>query len=515
MKQLTALGLNSNKFEGPLPNIAAFPILQRAYLDQNNFRGPIYENITTLNKLKVLSISNNELSGPLPTSLGDLSNLWKFNVNGNRLTGKIPDSIENLKYVETFSVQLNNFIGTLPLGISQMSELKHLDVSNNELYGHVSSAYFTNMKSLQEVYLTNNSFSGPLPSMENNLNLATFDASVNKFSGEIPSSLLTLPSLYLFGSTVNCLSTHLPTSICSSSSLQKLYISGLGRAPSCSSFLDLYSYSSLPSCIWKITTLVELYVSGNGYFGSLDGFNLPKINKLNIASNFFHGYFPEDALNNKTMALLDSSSNVLTGTFNFDIYPAGSYGSNTLFANINRLSGPLNTVAIDRFKSPNVLDGGIYSCSTLPGNDVNFNYYWCGSSRLKVSLYIFLGIFIIYVVVILTFNPTVREGDDNSVRMSASAMLWDAIIKKSQTKRNFDAKKDMHEVNADTDLYSRTLHMDQSLRKFQIANTIYVAITTLLTAIVYAIFKYADSSHISILYNTHTYHICIRYRVYI
>ena len=66
-----------------------------------------------------------------------------------------------------------------------MSELKHLDVSNNELYGHVSSAYFTNMKSLQEVYLTNNSFSGPLPSMENNLNLATFDASVNKFSGEI------------------------------------------------------------------------------------------------------------------------------------------------------------------------------------------------------------------------------------------------------------------------------------------------------------------------------------------
>ena len=64
MKQLTALGLNSNKFEGPLPNIAAFPILQRAYLDQNNFRGSIYENITTLNKLKVLSISNNELSGP-------------------------------------------------------------------------------------------------------------------------------------------------------------------------------------------------------------------------------------------------------------------------------------------------------------------------------------------------------------------------------------------------------------------------------------------------------------------
>ena len=64
--------------------------------------------------------------------------------------------------------------------------------------------------------------------------------------------------------------------------------------------------------------------------------------------------------------------------------------------------------------------------------------------------------------------------------------------------------KDMHEVNADTDLYSRTLHMDLSLRKFQIANAIYVVITTILTTIVYAILKYADSSHIR-LYNTHTY----------
>ena len=106
------------------------------------------------------------------------------------------------------------------------------------------------MKSLQEVYLTNNSFSGPLPSMENNLNLATFDASVNNLQGKFLHRF-SLYHLVLFGSTVNCLSTHLPTSICSSSSLQKLYISWPGRAPSCSSFLDLYSYSSLPSCIWK------------------------------------------------------------------------------------------------------------------------------------------------------------------------------------------------------------------------------------------------------------------------
>ena len=66
------------------------------------------------------------------------------------------------------------------------------------------------------------------------------------------------------------------------------------------------------------------------------------------------------------MALLDSSSNVLTEP-SISIYIRGSYGSNTLFKHQQAIRS-LNTVVLDRFKSPNVLDGGIYILHPT-GND--------------------------------------------------------------------------------------------------------------------------------------------------
>ena len=125
----------------------------------------------------------------------------------------------------------------------------------------------------------------------------------------------------------------------------------------------------------EISTLNDLYVSGNGYFGDIENLDLPNIKALDLSFNHIYGTFPVYAFRGKSMALLKIGRNSISGTFNFDFNRGSSYGDSTLTANVNRLSGPLNIAALGRFKQPNVLQGGVYSCDTLPTNDKNYEYY--------------------------------------------------------------------------------------------------------------------------------------------
>ena len=87
------------------------------------------------------------------------------------------------------------------------------------------------------------------------------------------------------------------------------------------------------------------------------------------------------------------SNNRITGKMDLSIFPLTSKA--TFDASVNRLSGPLQVVALDQFYSLSVLNGNVISCSTLPHQDVFFDRYFCGTKNLEISLYMWLCVSIV------------------------------------------------------------------------------------------------------------------------
>ena len=251
-KNMYSLDLENNKLHGPLLDLLQFPNLHYVYLINNAFSGPIHNNITLMQELVVLGLSSNLFTGSIPKNIGNLLSLRELYLYGNFLSGPIPESIESLSNLEVMLVQSNSLIGTVPNALRELKELVLLDISNNNMLGPISSSVFTPLVNLESLFLSNNQFTGPLPSMDTNLKLEKFDVSSNLFTGQIPNTLLTLPNLSLLSCAVNCLSREVSSSICESKSIKQLYLSGLAGAPRCSSIKTNYylDYSTLPSCLW-------------------------------------------------------------------------------------------------------------------------------------------------------------------------------------------------------------------------------------------------------------------------
>ncbi|KAK4477321.1 hypothetical protein RD792_016538 [Penstemon davidsonii] len=133
------VGLSSNKFEGPLPLLSSN--ISSLYLRDNNFSGPIPENIgTALPLLTDLDISRNNLTCNIPLSISNLTELTTLVISSNHLHGEIPDFWENMPILYIVDMSNNNLFNTIPESIGFLSTLKFLVLSNNNLSGNLPSS---------------------------------------------------------------------------------------------------------------------------------------------------------------------------------------------------------------------------------------------------------------------------------------------------------------------------------------------------------------------------------------
>ncbi|KAL5543411.1 hypothetical protein UlMin_007195 [Ulmus minor] len=97
------------------------------------------------------------------------------------------DSLKNLPNLRTLSFMKNNFEGPFP-DLGQLGALKSVYLSNNKFSGEIPSDVFLRMLSLKKLFLAHNQFTGSLPaSLELLPKLIVLRVEGNQFQGRIPN----------------------------------------------------------------------------------------------------------------------------------------------------------------------------------------------------------------------------------------------------------------------------------------------------------------------------------------
>uniref|UniRef100_A0A8I6XJP1 Leucine-rich repeat-containing N-terminal plant-type domain-containing protein n=1 Tax=Hordeum vulgare subsp. vulgare TaxID=112509 RepID=A0A8I6XJP1_HORVV len=246
------------------------------------------EFIAKIVSLEVLDLNDNNLNGSLPsTAVENLRNLRQLKMSGNRFNGNLPESLFSLPYLKILDLSTNNFAGHIPVSSSSGPiSLEVLDLSGNGLGGTLPVRAFENIRNLN---LGNNLFSGSLPGSIFALPYLKFlDLSYNNFEGSFPINFSSEPvPLEVLCLNDNSMSGALPTE----------------------------------QAFENLQNLRELYLSSNQFIGSIPTFlfSLPRIEQLNLSTNYFEGPFPINPSSNLSSSLksLRFSQNNLSGRLSF------------------------------------------------------------------------------------------------------------------------------------------------------------------------------------------------------
>ncbi|WVZ02354.1 hypothetical protein V8G54_023160 [Vigna mungo] len=381
MKYLSELDLSNNQLSGEISDdiFEDAQELVLLILSNNTFEGPIF---TIPANLGSLSLNDNKFSGKLPSNIFNTS-IILLDVSNNHLVGDIPILLTNFSRLSELRMSNNHFEGSIPLQLTQqLRDLRYLDLSQNNLTGLVPS--FLN-SSVKFIHLSNNSLTGLSKKMFNgNSPLVMLDLSYNEISGNIQDmmqdlSYTKLNFLLLKGNHIN---GDIPKQLCQLIDLTMLDLSDnkfLGEIPHClgtmpfdnknldpslkaskgSFVVEEYTQAPLPSEHKKEKASFSTKKSTLTFTGSILGYmsgidlslnklkgniphelgNLTRIRALNLSHNDLTGQIPDSFSNLKQTESLDLSFNKLSGQIppKLNILTA----LEVLSVAYNNLSGPI------------------------------------------------------------------------------------------------------------------------------------------------------------------------------
>ncbi|KAL0365523.1 UNVERIFIED_CONTAM: putative LRR receptor-like serine/threonine-protein kinase [Sesamum angustifolium] len=217
LQNLTLLSsFNASNFalRGSIPGWLGLQLVSLQVLDLRScsISGAIPSTLGNLSSLVELYLSNNNLTGEVPSSLAQLVGLSVLDLSRNSLTGSLPGSFSALGNLTLLDMSLNLFSGVIPPGIGALSRLRFLNLSWNSLSssippnsviflvwltlildliycrGLVPGNLFPPLTRLQFVVLSRNRFTGDFPNVLWSIpSLQFLDVSVNNFTGVLPN----------------------------------------------------------------------------------------------------------------------------------------------------------------------------------------------------------------------------------------------------------------------------------------------------------------------------------------
>ncbi|XP_071715129.1 probable LRR receptor-like serine/threonine-protein kinase RFK1 [Rutidosis leptorrhynchoides] len=213
---LNSLILSSNRFTGRLPTtLGRLVNLTNFRINENNFSGSIPDFIQNWRLLSRLEIVASGLNGPIPSNISLLENLLDLRISDITGPAQRFPNLENVQGIIKLILRNCNLSGEIPDYIWQVRELELLDISFNSLVGKISNNILG--RSLRLVFLTGNMLTGDIPDSIL-VNGASIDLSYNNFKWQGPTQSTcrqntnTYVNLFRSSSTGNPLQDVLPCS---------------------------------------------------------------------------------------------------------------------------------------------------------------------------------------------------------------------------------------------------------------------------------------------------------------
>ncbi|KAK8602091.1 hypothetical protein V6N12_051909 [Hibiscus sabdariffa] len=168
----------------------------------------------------------------------------------------------------------------LPNLLYYQYDLRYLNLSYNNFDGQNPSWLLENNTRLQQFFIADNSFKGPLqlPKLVN-VDMYEVDMSGNKMQGQIPVNIcLTFPQLQAFSLSRNAFEAK-------RNSLRTLRLSNNKLS------------GKIPPTIFSSTTLEKLYLDGNNFDGEMPNIdisavNYPLLRDIDLSNNYLSGRLP-------------------------------------------------------------------------------------------------------------------------------------------------------------------------------------------------------------------------------
>ncbi|MFS8013116.1 putative leucine-rich repeat-containing, plant-type, leucine-rich repeat domain superfamily [Helianthus anomalus] len=294
LKYLEYLDLSrNNNLSGPFPKVNTSTSIPLRMLDLSGcgLNGSLPKSLGNLRYLESLYLSDNKLSGTLPFSLFTLPSLKYLFLDKNQLTGQI-NVLDNSPHLQTFQrltnltsldLSYNNFRGDWELDalLSSLTNLHYLTLSHSGISVTTSNANHYVYPGLHVLGLASCSLKLFPMSIRTMTNLLLLDLSNNDIQGHMPDWIGEIGGnqLFVLDLSNNSINGTIPNVFGNWSILWAFILNGNqleGKVPT-----SLYKCKNLRIIDMGNNQLSDIFPSWLG--------DLPKLHTLVLRSNNFHG----------------------------------------------------------------------------------------------------------------------------------------------------------------------------------------------------------------------------------
>jgi len=331
LQYISQLNMSHSSLKGTIPNL---PIKLTShvgvliFLSLNKLEGEIP---AFLSQASILDLSGNKISDlrMFLCKKSTTTSMRILDLSNNQIMGHLPNCWEHLKgSLEFLNLKNNKLSGMIPHSMGTLVNLKSLVLRNNTLIGELPFTLKSCTK-LAVLDVGENLLSGAIPSWigENLQQLQILSLRLNNFSGSVPHHICYLREIHILDLSMNHLSRGIPTCLRNLTAMMERGVHAIGKEKfrgMSSRFIThemvgtnvLFMWKGQDHEFWNAEYLLKsVDISSNELTGEIpkELGYLVGLVSLNLSRNNLSGEIPREIGNLDSLEFLDLSRNHFSG----------------------------------------------------------------------------------------------------------------------------------------------------------------------------------------------------------